>query len=275
MFTRRRFLLTLPALTHRASRSRGRRNPSSLPSARNPPAAAAAHLRLLRHRHLEGNQQGNLSLPLRSRLRPAHDAAQLAAETLRPSYLALSPNTGGQRHLYAVNAVNDASASVTSYLSTPPPARFTPSTSVTSAGAGPCYISLDATGQSAYVANYYGSTIATYRVLPGALSEPSSASTTRSRNSAARPRRGAARHAPSPLRPPLARQPLSLVNDLGSDAHLRLHRLPRHCTPRPTRALHQRASRLRPPPYRLPSQRPLGLLDQRDRLHARPLHLEH
>jgi len=37
----------------------------------------------------------------------------------------------------------------------------------------PCYISLDATGQAAFVANYAGSSITTYRVLPsGALSEP-------------------------------------------------------------------------------------------------------
>jgi 6-phosphogluconolactonase len=44
---------------------------------------------------------------------------------------------------------------------------------VSSAGAGPCYFSLDATGKAAFVADYAGSAIATYHVLPdGGLSEP-------------------------------------------------------------------------------------------------------
>ena len=97
----------------------------------------------------------------------------LVAETLRPSFLALSPNTVGRRHLYAVNAVNDASASITSFLVDSATGALRPINQVSSAGAGPCYISLDATGEAAFVANYYGSSIASYRVLPsGALTEP-------------------------------------------------------------------------------------------------------
>jgi 6-phosphogluconolactonase len=50
---------------------------------------------------------------------------------------------------------------------------LSPINKVSSAGAGPCYVSLDATGKTAFVANYVGSTIATYHVLPdGSLSEP-------------------------------------------------------------------------------------------------------
>ena len=44
---------------------------------------------------------------------------------------------------------------------------------VTATAAGPCYLSLDATGEAAFVANYAGSSIASYRILSnGALSEP-------------------------------------------------------------------------------------------------------
>ena len=97
----------------------------------------------------------------------------LVAETLRPSFLAISPNTVGPRHLYAVNAVNDASASITSFLVDSATGALRPIKQVSSAGTGPCYISLDATGEAAFVANYYGSSIASYRVLPsGALTEP-------------------------------------------------------------------------------------------------------
>ncbi len=100
-------------------------------------------------------------------------APSLVAGTLRPSYLAISSPIAGHRRIYAVNAVADASATVTSYLMEPATGGLKQINQVTSAGAGPCYISLDATGEAAYVANYVGSTIATYRVLSsGALSEP-------------------------------------------------------------------------------------------------------
>jgi 6-phosphogluconolactonase len=126
---------------------------------------------------------------------------QLAAETLRPSFLALSPNTVGYRHLYAVNEANDASATITSFLMDPVSGALRLINQVPSAGAGPCYISLDATGEAAFVANYAGSSIASYRVLPsGALSEPVE------RIDYKNPKFGK-RGPNSPLRPSLARQP--------------------------------------------------------------------
>src|ERR1035437_7872588 len=98
---------------------------------------------------------------------------ELVAETLRPSYLAISTPMAGHRRICAVNAVADASATVTSFLMDPLTGALKEMNQVSSAGAGPCYVSLDATGETAFVANYVGSTIATYRVLPsGALSEP-------------------------------------------------------------------------------------------------------
>jgi len=98
---------------------------------------------------------------------------ELVAETLRPSFLAVSSPMAGHRRIYAVNAVADASATVTSYLMDTSTGALKEINQVTSAGAGPCYVSLDATGESAFVANYVGSTIATYRVHPdGSLSQP-------------------------------------------------------------------------------------------------------
>jgi len=97
----------------------------------------------------------------------------LAVETPRPSYLALSPPHTGRRSLYAVNAVADPSATVTTFDLDPKTGVLTQKGKVTSAGAGPCYISVDSTGHAAFVANYVGGTIASYKLQPdGTLSEP-------------------------------------------------------------------------------------------------------
>jgi 6-phosphogluconolactonase len=104
---------------------------------------------------------GKLSVPI------------LAAETPRPSYLALSPPRAGRRSLYAVNAVADASATVTTFDLDPKSGAITQKGKVTSAGAGPCYVSVDSTGHAAFVANYVGGTIASYKIeADGTLSEP-------------------------------------------------------------------------------------------------------
>lgn len=97
----------------------------------------------------------------------------LAAGTLRPSYLALSPLRGGHRSLYAVNAVPDPSATVTTFDLDSRTGILTEKGKVTSSGAGPAYVSVDSTGHSAFVANYVGGTIASYRIQPdGSLSQP-------------------------------------------------------------------------------------------------------
>jgi 6-phosphogluconolactonase len=104
---------------------------------------------------------GQLSVPI------------LAAETLRPSYLALSPPRAGHRSLYAVNAIPDSSATVTTFDLDLRSGLLTEKGKVTSAGAGPAYVSVDSTGHAAFVANYVGGTIASYRIeSDGALSQP-------------------------------------------------------------------------------------------------------
>ena len=172
MFTRRRFLLTLPALAAvpgAAIEAQSFTNPLRRKPAAPPPPSfvyfgtdtdkgLAKGIYLSRFDHVAGH----LTAPT------------LAAATPRPSFLALSPATSqGHRRLYAVNAIGNASATVTSFLVDPGSGALTQINQVSSDGAGPCYVSIDDTGKAAFVANYVGSTIATYRILPnGALSEP-------------------------------------------------------------------------------------------------------
>ncbi len=101
---------------------------------------------------------GQLSVPL------------LAATTARPSYMAITPS---RRHIYAVNALNDPSATVSGFAIDQHTGLLRPIGQVSSGGRGPAYISIDATGHAAFVANYFGSTVASFRMLPDAmLSQP-------------------------------------------------------------------------------------------------------
>ncbi|HEU4636831.1 MAG TPA: lactonase family protein [Edaphobacter sp.] len=144
----------------------------------------------------------------------------LAAETPRPSYLALSPLSNGHRSLFAVNAVPDPSATITTFDLDQRTGILTQKSKVTSAGAGPAYISVDSTGHSAFVANYFGGTIASYQIQDdGTLSQPVSTFNYRE------PRFG--KHGPVPGRQD-GPHPHSvfvtpdnrflIVNDLGNDA---------------------------------------------------------
>ena len=97
----------------------------------------------------------------------------LAAETLRPSFMAVA-NVGKHRVLYAANEGNDeASSGVSSFLIDPTTGALTFLNKVSAAGAGPCYVSVDSTGSCAFAANYSGGSIASFRVKPdGSLSDP-------------------------------------------------------------------------------------------------------
>jgi 6-phosphogluconolactonase len=100
-------------------------------------------------------------------------APVLVAATARPSYLAVSPPAPGRRSLYAVNAINDPAATVTSFSIDSATGSLHQIGQVSSGGAGPAYISVDSTGHAAFVADYFGSSIASYRIEPdGALSQP-------------------------------------------------------------------------------------------------------
>jgi 6-phosphogluconolactonase len=97
----------------------------------------------------------------------------LAAATAVPSFMALSPVRNGRRFLYAVNETNDASAGVTSFALDPRTGSLRELNHVPAVSPGPCYISVDGTGHSAYIASYAGSGVTSYRIEgDGTLSQP-------------------------------------------------------------------------------------------------------
>src|ERR1039458_1744499 len=171
MITRRRFLLTLPALAALPRLAESQTLPTpfhkKLPA---PPPPTFVYFATDTGKGVSKGiylsqfdaASGQLTAPI------------LAAETLRPSYLALSqPTADGHRRIYAANEGNTPADTLSSFVMDPATGALSLINKVSSAGPGPCYLSLDATGETAFVANYAGSTIATYHVLPdGALSEP-------------------------------------------------------------------------------------------------------
>jgi 6-phosphogluconolactonase len=120
----------------------------------------------------------------------------LTAACVRPSFLALNgiyipippkpkskaeiplprapqPQNELRHMLYAVNEGDDKTSGISSYQLDPATGVLKFVGQVSSGGTGPCYIAVDTSGRSAYVANYAGGTIATYQVLPdGSLSQP-------------------------------------------------------------------------------------------------------
>lgn len=162
MVSRRRFLLLFPAYTASAQSFFRRKQPAPPPPVRVYIGTDTAKGIGKGIYHSTFNSAtGQLSVPI------------LAAETPRPSYMALSPPREGRRLLYAVNAVPDPSATVTTFDLDLRTGDLTQKGKVTSAGAGPAYISVDSTCHSVFVANYVGGTIASYRIDPdGTLSQP-------------------------------------------------------------------------------------------------------
>ncbi len=80
--------------------------------------------------------------------------AQTVPGVANPSFLALDPR---QHHLYAVNEVNDGS--VSAFARDPRTGELRALNNQSAHGAAPCYVSLDASGQFALVANYNGETL--------------------------------------------------------------------------------------------------------------------
>lgn len=99
----------------------------------------------------------------------------LAAETINPSFVALSPNG---RFLYAVNEVGNYkgpdSGGVSAFAIDRATGKLTFLNEVPSHGADPCYITVDKTGKYVLVANYTGGSLAEFPVLAdGKLGEAS------------------------------------------------------------------------------------------------------
>ncbi len=101
----------------------------------------------------------------------------LAAETVNPSFLALSPN---RRHLYAVGEGGGAnfngkpSGTVSAYSVNPTDGSLAMINTTVSAGSAPCHISVTPDGANALVANYSSGTVTLLPVRSdGGLDGPS------------------------------------------------------------------------------------------------------
>jgi 6-phosphogluconolactonase (cycloisomerase 2 family) len=91
---------------------------------------------------------------------------RLVAKTSNPSWIAIHPS---RRFLYAVNEVADFNGncgSVSAFAIVPETGDLRALNTVSSEGAGPAYLSIDATGTYAFVANYSGGSIAVLPILP-------------------------------------------------------------------------------------------------------------
>lgn len=96
----------------------------------------------------------------------------VAAETVQPSFLAVGP-AGARRMLYSVNEASDGSAAVSSFVLATTAGDLRAAGKVSAGTAGPCYVSVDATGHAAFTANYAGGGVSSYRVQPdGTLAGP-------------------------------------------------------------------------------------------------------
>jgi len=92
---------------------------------------------------------------------------EVAAATQHPSYLTMHPRLP---ILYAVNEVPEGNGALFSFRLDPKTAALTPLARVSSGGNGPCYVSVEATGKNAFVANYGGGSFAAFGLEPdGAL----------------------------------------------------------------------------------------------------------
>jgi 6-phosphogluconolactonase len=177
MFNRRRFLLTLPAAaaaSHLAMHAPWSEAQSfTTHFHKKPPAPPAPGFVYFATDTAKGVAKG-IYLSRFDSTSGKLTAPVLVSETLRPSFLALSSSVGGHRRLYAANeGTTDANSAISSFLVDPGSGALHPINQVSSGSAGPCYLALDATGENAYVANYAGSSIATYQVEgSGALSQP-------------------------------------------------------------------------------------------------------
>ncbi len=94
---------------------------------------------------------------------------KLVAKTPDPSWIVIHPS---KEYLYAANEVSDyhgGSGSVSAFAIDAASGDLTALNAVSSEGAGPCYLSIDASGRYVLVANYGGGSIAVLPVLNGGL----------------------------------------------------------------------------------------------------------
>ena len=90
---------------------------------------------------------------------------KLVAKTPNPSWIVIHPS---KKYLFSVNEiVNEESGSVSAFAIDPTSGDLSPLNIVSSEGRGPAYMSLDASGKFAFVANYASGTIAVLPIMEG------------------------------------------------------------------------------------------------------------
>jgi 6-phosphogluconolactonase len=89
---------------------------------------------------------------------------EVVAATVHPSFLAMHPRLP---ILYAVNEAPEGNGALCSFLLDRESAALTPVARVNSGGNGPCYVSVDQTGEDAFVANYGGGSFAAFSLGDG------------------------------------------------------------------------------------------------------------
>jgi 6-phosphogluconolactonase len=94
---------------------------------------------------------------------------ELVAETDRPDYFAVHKDQDEHPILYTVNSVGDGKGGVSCYGVDPATGKLAFLNRVTSHGDGPCFISVDEWGDSAFVANYTGGSFAAYRLADNGM----------------------------------------------------------------------------------------------------------
>jgi 6-phosphogluconolactonase len=100
----------------------------------------------------------------------------LAGQATNPSFVAIHPN---RKYLYAVSEVStmngQRTGGVSAFSIDPQTGKLTPLNQVPSRGTGPCYVSVDATGKVAMVANYNSGSVALMPIkADGSLEEATS-----------------------------------------------------------------------------------------------------
>jgi 6-phosphogluconolactonase len=91
----------------------------------------------------------------------------LAAKTRNPSWISIHPS---RKYLYAINEITDyegKNGSVSAFELDETSGSLTALNTVSSGGAGPAHMSIDASGRYVFVANYVGGSIAVLPILAG------------------------------------------------------------------------------------------------------------
>ncbi len=103
--------------------------------------------------------------------------AGVGPQTRDPSFLAVAPS---HKYLYAVNEISDyegkPTGAVSAFAIAPKTGALTLLNQQSSMGTGPCFVSLDAKGKNALVANYAGGSIACLPIGADGSLKPASAS---------------------------------------------------------------------------------------------------